>query len=59
MSDSFVTPWTLTQQAPLSMGFPRQHVPCVRRCVKNFLNNNRDILTAARIQIEEAPNGQI
>ena len=23
-SDSFVTPWTLTHQAPLSMGFPRQ-----------------------------------
>ena len=24
MSDSFVTPWTLAQQAPLSIGFPRQ-----------------------------------
>ena len=24
MSDSFVTPWTVAQQAPLSMGFPRQ-----------------------------------
>ena len=24
MSDSFVTPWTVTRQAPLSMGFPRQ-----------------------------------
>ena len=24
MSDSFVTPWTVTHQAPLSMGFPRQ-----------------------------------
>ena len=24
MSDSFVTPWTLAHQAPLSMGFPRQ-----------------------------------
>ena len=22
--DSFVTPWTLVHQAPLSMGFPRQ-----------------------------------
>ena len=24
MTDSFVTPWTTTRQAPLSMGFPRQ-----------------------------------
>ena len=24
MSDSFVTPWTVAFQAPLSMGFPRQ-----------------------------------
>ena len=24
MSDSFVTPWTVGYQAPLSMGFPRQ-----------------------------------
>ena len=24
MSDSFVTPWTIACQAPLSMGFPRQ-----------------------------------
>ena len=24
MSDSFVTPWTVTCQAPLSMGYPRQ-----------------------------------
>ena len=24
MSDSFVTPWTVAQQAPLSMGFSRQ-----------------------------------
>ena len=24
MSDSFVIPWTVTCQAPLSMGFPRQ-----------------------------------
>ena len=24
MSDSFVTPWTVTQQAPLSTEFPRQ-----------------------------------
>ena len=24
MPDSFVTPWTVTRQAPLSMGFPRQ-----------------------------------
>ena len=24
MSDSFVTPWTVIHQAPLSMGFPRQ-----------------------------------
>ena len=24
MSDSFVTPWTVARQAPLSMGFPRQ-----------------------------------
>ena len=24
MSDSFVTPWTVACQAPLSMGFPRQ-----------------------------------
>ena len=24
MSDSFETPWTITHQAPLSMGFPRQ-----------------------------------
>ena len=24
MSDSFVTRWTVTHQAPLSMGFPRQ-----------------------------------
>ena len=24
MSNSFVTPWTVAQQAPLSMGFPRQ-----------------------------------
>ena len=24
MSDSFVTPWTVAHQAPLSMGFPRQ-----------------------------------
>ena len=24
MSDSFVTPWTIAHQAPLSMGFPRQ-----------------------------------
>ena len=24
MSDSFVTPWTVAPQAPLSMGFPRQ-----------------------------------
>ena len=24
MSDSFVTPWTVTCQASLSMGFPRQ-----------------------------------
>ena len=24
MCDSFVTPWTLACQAPLSMGFPRQ-----------------------------------
>ena len=23
MSDSFVTPWTIARQAPLSMGFPR------------------------------------
>ena len=22
--DSFVTPWTVAHQAPLSMGFPRQ-----------------------------------
>ena len=24
MSDSFVTPWTVAHQTPLSMGFPRQ-----------------------------------
>ena len=24
MLDSFVTPWTVARQAPLSMGFPRQ-----------------------------------
>ena len=24
MSDSFVTPWTIACQVPLSMGFPRQ-----------------------------------
>ena len=24
MSNSFVTPWTVAHQAPLSMGFPRQ-----------------------------------
>ena len=24
LSDSFVTPWTVGSQAPLSMGFPRQ-----------------------------------
>ena len=24
MSSSFVTPWTVTHQAPLSMGFPKQ-----------------------------------
>ena len=24
MSDSFVTPWTVARQAPLSTGFPRQ-----------------------------------
>ena len=24
MSDSFVTPWTVAHQAPLSVGFPRQ-----------------------------------
>ena len=24
MSESFVTPWTVACQAPLSMGFPRQ-----------------------------------
>ena len=24
VSDSFVTPWTVAQQTPLSMGFPRQ-----------------------------------
>ena len=24
VSDSFVTPWTVASQAPLSMGFPRQ-----------------------------------
>ena len=24
MSNSFVTPWTITHQAPLSVGFPRQ-----------------------------------
>ena len=24
MSESFVTPWTVSCQAPLSMGFPRQ-----------------------------------
>ena len=24
MSDSFATPWTVAQQSPLSMGFPRQ-----------------------------------
>ena len=24
MSDSFLTPWTVARQAPLSMGFPRQ-----------------------------------
>ena len=24
MSDSFVTPWTVVLQAPLSVGFPRQ-----------------------------------
>ena len=24
MSDSFVNPWTVAHQAPLSMGFPRQ-----------------------------------
>ena len=24
MSDSFVTPWTVACQAPLSMGFPKQ-----------------------------------
>ena len=32
MSDSFVTPWTVAHQAPLSMGFPRQEywsgLPC-------------------------------
>ena len=24
LSDSFVTPWTVAHQAPLSLGFPRQ-----------------------------------
>ena len=24
MSDSFVNPWTVAHQAPLSMGFPKQ-----------------------------------
>ena len=24
MSDSFAAPWTITNQAPMSMGFPRQ-----------------------------------
>ena len=32
LSDSFATPWTVTYQAPLSMGFPRQEnwsgLPC-------------------------------
>ena len=26
MSDSFVTPWTVAHQAPLSMGYPRQEL---------------------------------
>ena len=26
VSDSFVTPWTVAHQAPLSMGFPRQEI---------------------------------
>ena len=33
LSDSFVTPWTITSQAPLSMGFSRQEywsgLPCL------------------------------
>ena len=29
MSNSFVTPWTVTRQAPLSMGFSRQEYWCV------------------------------
>ena len=33
MSDSFVTPWAVAHQAPLSMGFPRQEywsrLPCI------------------------------
>ena len=28
MADSFVTPWTVAHQAPLSMGFPRQEYWC-------------------------------
>ena len=28
MSDSFVTPWTVDHQAPLSMGFPWQEYEC-------------------------------
>ena len=29
MSDSFATPWTITCQAPLSMGFSRQEYSCL------------------------------
>ena len=32
MSDSFVTPWTVAHQAPLSMGFPRQEYWCELPC---------------------------
>ena len=28
VSNSFATPWTVTHQAPLAMGFPRQEVSC-------------------------------
>ena len=38
MSDSFLTPWTVAHQAPLSMGFHRQEYWSAISFVKNHLN---------------------
>ena len=69
VSDSFVTPWTVTHQAPLSMGFPREEycsgLPLeelysnLHHQVVTHLIKDKKVLKGGDLVSTEGPVGQV